>query len=325
MKDLEIQELATTLSLDISNIGKIQNNVHYITFNDKEYLLKTSSQKRFIKLRNILRYRHNKFINETYIYEFLSKQNSTHFRFPQLLDTDCCSYILYEFIDGNDGWDRHNISTESFMNNLVEFNLLQYTDKKPWYYKLMEFLNKKIPNKIFFWSIKLIRQPQDILYWSKCISLLIRKAIFVKSEETTLLVHSDLFFHNNMISTKDSSLYFLDFEYTHNDSKWFLIDIFDVSFNLTSLKMDCPTLEMYMLTLSKTIDANMCISYLQKQTRIILLRKCLGVLNTSSNTTELKNRNHHFICHVILSDQAYAQWYDTTIQPVVESILNRNQ
>lgn len=309
------------LSIEKYDLHKVRNDVYSLETDDEKYIIKTFNNSGLKKkINNFRSGKVTRFDNEIKVYELLETISFKFFNHPKLIKTDNETYIVCEYIKGKEGWDKKLINQENLIAGLLEFQFSKIKVGKSILQKITSMFQRKIPNKIICWSLKLIDRPVDFIKVFKLNVLLLHEIIFYKPRGDCLFTHNDLFRFNNMINTIDGCLYIYDFEFAMLENKWFLIDIYDLSFDLEKLELDIKFFSEYIKQLSNVISLDKCIYYLEKQTRIILIRKILGVSMTAKASLDNKEQCKKFIKEILLNDKKYDNWYTKNIVPICEAV-----
>lgn len=295
-------------------VQKVRGNVYYVKSSKANYIIKTFNCSKHKKIiHDIKGGKATAFENELRVYQSLQNKTFKIFKYPNLVKTDGQSYIVIEYISGNNGWDKNIISNEKLISSLLEFQFSNAKTESNFIKNIMINYHRRIPYKIIRWSPCLIKTPFDVIDWIKCNLILLRCSLCYRGEHEGLFTHNDLFRCNNIISGNDGNMYFYDFEYALYEKKWFLIDIFDLVFNMEKCKIDVELLKEYIKQFSCKLPFAKCECYLEKQTRIILLRKLLGVIISKKVKEDNKKCCRIFIKNILLSDKKYEEWYEENI------------
>ncbi len=298
---------------------QLVKDVSYVRTDHNRYIvkiLKLSFVRRLIDY--IKRGRCLAFENEIKVYHSLEYQSFTLLNHPKLIHSDGKSYMVLEHIDGTRGWDKRIISTSDFITALLEFQFCKIKIETNLLKKILMRWYCKVPCKIFRWSFLLIKSPKDIRISLRCIWITLKNVIMIKKYKHTILMHNDLFYYNNIITGYDNNVYFYDFEYAMEENKWLLLDILDLSFDLSTLEFKPRLFLQYLKQIS--IHRSMY-SYITNHiiglTRVILIRKVMGALLSNSTKLSSKMACKKFLNDILLSEQEYLKWYIKNIKPCI--------
>ncbi|NLB79514.1 MAG: hypothetical protein GX796_11940 [Clostridiaceae bacterium] len=314
---MDIDKIMKEMNTEYFNAKMIHNEVYCVEANNEKYIVKINAPSLLRRIiNNLNRAKDIAFQNEIWFYKRISEKSFKHFRYPRMIRTDGKRYIVLECISGTDGWNKTIVSQQHLISALLEFQFSGIVIEESFTKRTLTKWYRKVPCKAIRWAYKLIKTPADLITWLKCILIVMKGIIAVKKITYPICNHNDLFYFNNLITGNDGNLYFYDFEYVIAEDKWFLTDIFDLSFNLETLELQSELLCEYIRQVAcKTGDLNI-LRYMESQTRVILIRKLLGVILSRRRKEANKDNCRNFIINILLSDKEYKQWYTKNIESI---------
>lgn len=121
-------------------------------------------------------------------------------------------------------------------------------------------------------------------------------------------LHND-FHPNNVLVDNRGKLYLTDFEQTTEERRWVLVDIVHYATDAYSFTIDVDLIRCYVDRLEASAVFAGPLDY-STQLRFALLLRSMHHLFTVASPSSVKERYRHFVTAVLLSDQAYSNWYE---------------
>lgn len=314
---MDIDRIMKEMCIEYYNARMIHDEVYYVEAKNEKYIVKINAQSLLRRtINNFFRAKDIAFHNEIWFYRKISEKSYNQFRYPRMIKSDGKNYIVLEYISGTAGWNKAIVSQQQLVNALLEFQFSGIVFEESFIKRTLTKWYRKVPCKAIRWAYKLIKTPADLITWLKCILIVIKGIIVVKKINYHIFNHNDLFYFNNLITGNDGNLYFYDFEYVIAENKWFLTDIFDLSFNLETLELQSELLSEYIRQVACKIGDLNILCHMEMQTRVILIRKLLGVILSRRRKEDNKANCRNFIINILLSEKNYKQWYKKNIESI---------
>lgn len=133
------------------------------------------------------------------------------------------------------------------------------------------------------------------------------KLNIIQEKLTNNILHKDLKYRKNTISSDKLKLYFIDFETVTIERKWIMLDIVDIAFNPMEFSLNMNLLNAYYNRLDSYTKSK---TNIEAQIRFALLRRSVG-----SYYRDLGHKNElfTFLDSVLLSEKSFKDWINLNV------------
>lgn len=288
---------------------------------DNKYIIKTLALINETSLFNLwkkklLRTLRRTVQREVDVYKQFQNHEFKYFNYPRMISSKSGDYMILEFIEAAvDGWDKDKVSERDAVEALFEFNSSKIELHENFFEMILSNIRRKTICKLGVWSFTTVRNNLGIGAMFSCLGILVRSLMTQKTVKVPFILHRDLIGHNNILTTSDGKLYFLDFESIVSEKRWILNDIVDLSLGL-DLEFNSRLFNRYLELLKERTDLSDEI-HIKAQVRIALMHRVIRrLLSSNEYSQKHKQKWLFFLKNTLLNDFQYELWYEKNVYNV---------
>lgn len=244
------------------------------------------------------------FKREIRINQCLARNHFTYLKYPRLLKTDGKEYMLFQYIQGREGFYEGRGTKKKAVLSLLEFNRTPVSFSS----SLIESILIKYfgtEATLFRDTAGPLRGKTGLVCSARIIIVFLKACLFTRRNKKALLLHNDLE-PINIITGDDGTLNIIDFEDATLEYKWLLCDIVYLVFDCKTLDFDKELLFEYIRRLKEN---GYLVPDLYSQLRIALLRRCGRIIRHPHYLPEEKRKAASFIKDILSRKAAYSKWF----------------
>ena len=293
-------------------LRKIKDNVSIVNHDGKYLVLKVSGNLRienswYVRLLNFTKLGVLHFSNEIAFHRHLGTKVFKSLNIPPIFETDGKTYFLMEYVDGISGKINDSENPKRLINALYEFQFSTpiYTLKVKG-----KFFNKLLQPLPYILRGSLTLILLRVGFRQFLSTILVALKIQLQNNKVSkngVLSHRDLGLDNNIITSLDDRLYFIDFGSTVLVKKFIMHDIVSLAFDIKNMSFDGELVNMYVLLLRERFffDRNPSFSIFD-QVRLAMIGIVIGYLNESEYLDTCK----YYFTNILLNKKNFAKFCD---------------
>jgi hypothetical protein len=299
------------ISYNPINWRKVQTTpVYMLRAQEGEFFLKFISSSETMR-QNIIRMLFGSLAikNQLAVYDSLSRLEFKNFKYPQLVNTDKKSYLIFDFIQIQSKGER-DAPRDALVESLLEFQRSGVFLKRRGIEGVLLNITRKPACVLLKRVLVGLRKQCGIKISFRCIKVILDCYKHQKPLENILTLHND-FHHNNLLLTKSGELFVCDFENVANERRWALIDITHYSVGTMRFEIDTSLIGMYIKN-ENSIFKLMNRFQIGVQLRIALLLRVSQMILSNKPPIHVKDKYLKFFVDTLLEDSAYESWFESS-------------